>query len=106
MQYSSEIIGGLLAILLSIISYFLRILHRDVKENIRNTEANTANIKLLQAQQDGKIDKLAERTELQISQLADAVKTLTNTISHMNNNVKNTDVVLGLMIKKFKLDKE
>ena len=105
MENSTQIIGSLLAFLLAIIGYFLKVLHKDIKENIKNTEMNTASITLLQSQQDGKIDRLAEITELQIQQLTSSVEALTNTISHMNNNVKNTDTVLSLMIKKFDLSK-
>lgn len=105
MENSTQIIGTLALLLLSAISYFLKVLHKDVKQNIKNTEMNTASIALIQSQQDGKIDRLAERTELQIQQLTESVKALTSTISHMNNNVKNTDTVLSMLIKKFELGK-
>ena len=80
MEYTIEIIGFLGVSLLGVISYFLRALHTDVKENIKQTTQNKTNIDILNIKAEGKIDKLAERTELQIQQLTKAISTMNETL--------------------------
>ena len=96
---ATDIIGGLVSALLLVIGYFLKVLHKDVKENIERTSSNSADIKLLQQKSDDKIDRLAEITELQIQSVTKAVETLNKTVSHMNGNMKNKDNYYALKLE-------
>lgn len=104
MEIMLGIIGFLMVTLLGIIGYFLRALHNDVKDNISQTAENKANIDLLKVKSDGKIDKLAERTEMQIGNLVTAIKDLKSIMEHANNGNKTRDKVLLALVNKSDLD--
>ena len=84
MEYLIGAIGFLVVTLLTIIGYFLRDSHREIrvnlKETMEQTAENKANIELLNLKSDGKLDKLAERTELQIQQLTKAISNMNDTM--------------------------
>ena len=96
MEYSIEIIGFIITLLLTIIGYFLRDSHRgirsDLKETMEQTAENRANIEMLQVKSDGKLDQLKETTELQIQQLVASIdnmaKVMDSKIEHLNVNLK------------------
>ena len=83
-----SIIGFLIILLLSVIGYFLKALHSDVKENMKQTTTNRANIDLLKVASKGDIGQLTKTTEMQIAMVTDALKEVKKSIEHMNNNFK------------------
>ena len=93
-------VEGLFGVLLMVIGYFLKGIHTKLEQTSVMAGENSVSIQLMQQDHNGKIDKLTEITELQIQQLTESVKNLTGSIAHMNTNVKNTDVVLNLVLSK------
>ena len=115
MEYLISTIGFLIISLLTIIGYFLRDSHREIRVNIKETmeqsTENKANIELLQAKSDGKIDELTKVTQLEIKNLAEQIgrileinqsnsKRLEEKIEHMNNNMKMQGEGMSEMYKK------
>ncbi len=96
--------------ILTAVGFFLKTLHSDLKQVIKNAAENSTKIQLLNMESNGKLDQLKEMTEVQIQSLAKQIEALAkNThnlqkaIMHMNGNFKTHSEAMSDLYNK--LDK-
>jgi uncharacterized protein YybS (DUF2232 family) len=72
--------GSLIAVLLSVVAFFLHRVINDVKRCVEITSENKARIDLIEQQQKNDVKRIEERTQLELQQL-------TRTVNHLSKNV-------------------
>ena len=92
---TSFIVESVLGALIIITGFFLKTLHSDLKEDIKQTSENKAALELLKLQSEGQLEQLTKTTELQITNLTKSIDTLVKemhtvnkAIMHLNGNFK------------------
>lgn len=73
-------IGSLILLLLGIIGFFLKTLHSDLKNVIRECAANTAKINLVDQKYDNAIKLTNETTQLELKNLTNNVNNLATSV--------------------------
>ncbi len=74
------IAGTVIVLLLAVIGYFVKVVHSDVKGNTKDIGVLWGKSDLINQNAENKIDRLAERTELQLSHLTEQISKLTSAV--------------------------
>lgn len=73
--------GGLIALCFTIIGFFLKTLHSDVRKNTEETGKNKGRIELVESKSNLEITRLAEVTQLEIRNLSKNVSELSTNVN-------------------------
>lgn len=91
---SSQLLTPITFILIATIGYFLRILHSDSRQTIKEVSEMQGQLKLIKQEADSKIDKLASVTQFQIQKLTDGIFSLTQNVSQTNKSVNEMSILI------------
>lgn len=85
--------GSLILLLIGVISYFLRMVHGDVKKALIETGKNKGNIELVQQQLNNDVKRIEQTTQLELRNLASTVNKLSVSVEqlvkyHMNGKTE------------------
>lgn len=87
-EMSSFIIGlagSLILLLIGVISYFLKMVHNDVKKALVEVGKNKGNIELVQLQLNSDVKRIEQTTQLELRNLADTVGKLSHSVEQLVN---------------------
>lgn len=81
--------GSMILLLIGVISYFLKMVHGDVKKALIETGKNKGNIELVQQQLNNDVKRIEQTTQLELRNLANTVNKLSVSVEqlvkyHMN----------------------
>jgi uncharacterized membrane protein len=81
--------GSMILLLIGVISYFLKMVHGDVKKALIETGKNKGNIELVQQQLNNDVKRIEQTTQLELRNLATTVNKLSVSVEqlvkyHMN----------------------
>ena len=81
--FVSGIIGALIIILFTIIGYFLRIIHGDIKYAVNEVGKNKGRIELVEQQLTSDVKRIEQNTQLELRNLAENVSRLSNSVEKL-----------------------
>lgn len=81
--FVSSIIGGLVVILFSIIGYFLKVLHGDIKFAVTESGKNKGRIELVEQQLTSDVKRIEQTTQLELRNLAENVNKLSLSVERL-----------------------
>lgn len=77
------IIGGLIVVLFSIIGYFLKVLHKDIKYTVNEVGKNKGRIELVEQQLTSDVKRIEQNTQLELRNLAQNVSRLSDSVEKL-----------------------
>lgn len=81
--FVSGIIGALILVLFSIIAYFLKVLHGDIKYAVNEVGKNKGRIELVEQQLTSDVKRIEQNTQLELRNLAENVSRLSNSVEKL-----------------------
>ena len=75
--------GAIVAILLGVIGYFMKTIHKDVKDNTESSGKNRGQIQLVAQRQEDDIKRVEELTQLELKIMAEKVGELSSNVSNL-----------------------
>ena len=76
-------IGSLILVLFSIIGYFLKVLHRDIKFAVSESGKNKGRIELVEQQLTSDVKRIEQNTQLELRNLAETVGRLSHSVEKL-----------------------
>ena len=81
--FISGVIGALILILFSIVGYFLKIVHSDVKNTVTETGKNKGRIELVEQQLSNDVKRIEATTQLELRSLTESVSQLSKSVQKL-----------------------
>ena len=81
--FVSSLIGGLIVVLFSIIGYFLKVLHNDIKFAVSESGKNKGRIELVEQQLTSDVKRIEQTTQLELRNLAENVNKLSISVEKL-----------------------
>lgn len=81
--FVSSLIGGLILVLFSIIGYFLKVLHGDIKFAVSESGKNKGRIELVEQQLTSDVKRIEQTTQLELRNLAENVNKLSISVEKL-----------------------
>jgi hypothetical protein len=81
--FVSSLIGGLIVVLFSIIGYFLKVLHGDIKFAVSESGKNKGRIELVEQQLTSDVKRIEQTTQLELRNLAENVNKLSISVEKL-----------------------
>jgi hypothetical protein len=81
--FVSSLIGGLIVVLFSIIGYFLKVLHGDIKFAVSESGKNKGRIELVEQQLTSDVKRIEQTTQLELRNLAENVNKLSISVERL-----------------------
>ena len=81
--FVSSLIGGLIVVLFSIIGYFLKVLHGDIKFAVSESGKNNGRIELVEQQLTSDVKRIEQTTQLELRNLAENVNKLSISVEKL-----------------------
>lgn len=81
--FIASVIGGLIIILFSIIGYFLKVLHGDIKFAVSESGKNKGRIELVEQQLTSDVKRIEQTTQLELRNLAENVSQLSKSVERL-----------------------
>ena len=81
--FVSGLIGSLIVILFSIIGYFLKIIHTDIKYAVNEVGKNKGRIELVEQQLTSDVKRIEQNTQLELRNLAENVSRLSDSVEKL-----------------------
>jgi len=81
--FVSSLIGGLIVVLFSIIGYFLKVLHGDIKFAVSESGKNKGRIELVEQQLTSDVKRIEQTTQLELRNLAENVSKLSISVEKL-----------------------
>ena len=81
--FVSSVLGGLVVILFSIIGYFLKVLHGDIKFAVSESGKNKGRIELVEQQLTSDVKRIEQTTQLELRNLAENVNKLSLSVERL-----------------------
>jgi hypothetical protein len=81
--FVSSLIGGQIVVLFSIIGYFLKVLHGDIKFAVSESGKNKGRIELVEQQLTSDVKRIEQTTQLELRNLAENVNKLSISVERL-----------------------
>jgi len=81
--FVSSLIGGLIVVLFSILGYFLKVLHGDIKFAVSESGKNKGRIELVEQQLTSDVKRIEQTTQLELRNLAENVNKLSISVERL-----------------------
>lgn len=81
--FIASVIGGLIVVLFSIIGYFLKVLHGDIKFAVSESGKNKGRIELVEQQLTSDVKRIEQTTQLELRNLAENVSQLSKSVERL-----------------------
>jgi hypothetical protein len=81
--FVSSLIGGLIVVLFSILGYFLKVLHGDIKFAVSESGKNKGRIELVEQQLTSDVKRIEQTTQLELRNLAENVNKLSISVEKL-----------------------
>jgi hypothetical protein len=81
--FVSSLIGGLIVVLFSILGYFLKVLHSDIKFAVSESGKNKGRIELVEQQLTSDVKRIEQTTQLELRNLAENVNKLSISVEKL-----------------------
>lgn len=81
--FVSSLIGGLIVVLFSILGYFLKVLHNDIKFAVSESGKNKGRIELVEQQLTSDVKRIEQTTQLELRNLAENVNKLSISVEKL-----------------------
>ncbi len=81
--FVSSLIGGLIVVIFSIIGYFLKVLHGDIKFAVSESGKNKGRIELVEQQLTSDVKRIEQTTQLELRNLAENVNKLSISVEKL-----------------------
>ena len=81
--FIASVIGGLVVVLFSIIGYFLKVLHSDIKYTVNEVGKNKGRIELVEQQLTSDVKRIEQTTQLELRNLAENVSQLSKSVEKL-----------------------
>ena len=81
--FVSSLIGALIVVLFSIIGYFLKVLHGDIKFAVSESGKNKGRIELVEQQLTSDVKRIEQTTQLELRNLAENVNKLSISVEKL-----------------------
>lgn len=75
--------GGLITILVATLAYFLKIVHKDVKDAVVEAGKNKGRIELVEQQLNSDVKRIEQYTQLELRNLAQNVNRLSTSVEQL-----------------------
>lgn len=81
--FVAGVIGALILILFSIIGYFLKVVHSDVKFAVAESGKNKGRIELVEQQLTSDVKRIEQTTQLELRNLTESVSQLSKSVEKL-----------------------